>query len=503
MPSANNQFLNPARQLYRAESIRKHELKAGELVGIDADELIQRAGQASYDELQKYYAESDNLLVLVGSGHNAADGFVLAGIALQAGKEVTLCAVKPAKELSPNVEKAKQFFLRSGGAVHEFAEWQLNSADVIIDAMVGTGVDGPVHSTLAAIISAVNHANIPVVSLDVPSGLQASTGAVLGPCIRADLTITFVAIKTGLVTGEGKDYVGKLVLAPLGLSTALPEVAKANASFHYVSDFKGLPKRRMNTHKGQNGRLLCIGGNEGMSGAIRMSSEAALRTGTGLVKCFVHPQSRVQISSGLPELMVITQQLTAALEWANAIVIGPGLGTDQWGQDTFSEVVAFCQQHDKPLVMDADALTLLSTTSSFPSLERLVITPHSGEAARLLNLSVQDLDADRFNSARQCAQRYDAICVLKGAGTIIDNGKAVGVCAHGNPGMATAGMGDVLTGTLGSMIAQKLSIDEAVRYGVCVHARAADRIAEQYGERGILATDLIPELRLIINGKVS
>ncbi|MCP4863756.1 MAG: NAD(P)H-hydrate dehydratase, partial [Alteromonas sp.] len=209
-------------------------------------------------------------------------------------------------------------------------------------------------------------------------------------------------------------------------------------------------------------------GNRGTAGAIRLAGEAALRSGAGLVKVFCHEGSTVQVSAGRPELMVTCDNLHEALDWASCVVIGPGLGQDDWALAAFELAMKHCQTHPKPMVIDADALNLLSKHALSYSITDCILTPHAGEAARLLNMSVDEVEADRFNSVKQCAQRFHATCVLKGAGTIIDNETKTWVCQHGNPGMATAGMGDVLSGILGALLAQGLSKDIATKYGVSI-----------------------------------
>jgi NAD(P)H-hydrate epimerase len=236
-----------------------------------------------------------------------------------------------------------------------------------------------------------------------------------------------------------------------------------------------------------------------MAGAIRLSAEAALRSGTGLVKVYAHSASQVQISAGRPEIMVTSEGLEEALEWATCIVIGPGLGQNEWSKATYDTVITYCQNNPKPMVIDADALNIMANTASFVTIPDCVFTPHSGEAARLLNVSVEEVENSRFIFARQCAERYHTTCVLKGAGTIIDNEEKSWVCRHGNPGMATAGMGDVLAGIIGSLMAQGVETDLACQYGVSLHAKAGDLVAQEKGQRGLLASDLFDTVRLLIN----
>ncbi|MCG8497568.1 MAG: NAD(P)H-hydrate dehydratase, partial [Enterobacterales bacterium] len=332
-----------------------------------------------------------------------------------------------------------------------------------------------------------------------PSGLDANTGQSLGRCVQADITVTFVGIKPGLVTGAGKQSCGKLVYADLGIGKAFQALAKASATMLNIDHFKGMGPREINSHKGTYGRLLCIGGNRGTAGAIRLASEAALRGGAGMVRVYTHESSAVQVSAGRPELMVTDFNLEDALAWATCVVIGPGLGQDEWAESAFETTMKHCQSQNKPVVIDADALNLLCQQSTAYTLSDSILTPHAGEAARLLGVSIDDVESDRFNYARQCSQRYHAVCVLKGAGTLIDNEKKTWVCRHGNPGMATAGSGDVLSGILGALLAQGVETDIAAKYGVVLHAKAGDDIAQLYGQRGMIASDLFDAVRALIN----
>ncbi|MED6321260.1 MAG: NAD(P)H-hydrate dehydratase, partial [Pseudomonadota bacterium] len=442
---------------------------------------------------------SDVYLVLVGQGNNAGDGYIAAINAKLAGKQVHLCAVEPERTLDGDAGKAQQRWLDSGGSINGFDAALLEKSDVVIDALLGTGINSYIRNEFADIIDAVNASSTPVVSVDVPSGLDANTGQSLGRCVQADITVTFVGIKPGLVTGAGKQSCGKLVYADLGIGKAFQALAKASATMLNIDHFKGMGPREINSHKGTYGRLLCIGGNRGTAGAIRLASEAALRSGAGMVRVYTHESSVVQVSAGRPELMVTDFNLEDALAWATCVVIGPGLGQDEWAEGTFETTMKHCQSQNKPVVIDADALNLLCQQSTAYTLSDSILTPHAGEAARLLGVSIDDVESDRFNYARQCSQRYHAVCVLKGAGTLIDNEKKTWVCRHGNPGMATAGSGDVLSGILGALLAQGVETDIAAKYGVVLHAKAGDDIAQLYGQRGMIASDLFDAVRALIN----
>ena len=486
-------------KLYRADQVREHEKQAAEASGCDLSELMQRAGKAVFRQSQLLVPNTEKFLVLVGQGNNAGDGYVAALEAQKADKQVVVCAVEPDRILDGDAGDAQQAWRDAGGDIQSFTMDQLEQADLVIDALLGTGINSNIRNEFASIIDAVNGCAVPVVSVDVPSGLDANTGQSLGRCIQADVTITFVGIKPGLTTGAGKQSCGKLVFEDLGIGKAFQEIAKSSATFLDMHMFGGLGPRDVHSHKGTYGRLLCVGGNRGTAGAIRLSSEAALRAGAGMVKVFVHESSIIQVSAGRPELMVTDHDLEAALAWATCVVIGPGLGQDEWAEKAFESTLKHCHSEEKPVLVDADALNLLCQQSTAYMSKEMVLTPHAGEAARLLGISVEEVENERFNYARRCAERYHATCVLKGAGTLIDDERSTWVCRHGNPGMATAGSGDVLSGIIGALMAQGMSTDEAARYGVTLHARAGDDIADLYGQRGIIASDLFDAVRALIN----
>lgn len=486
-------------KLFRADEVRNNEQEAASQSGCEMFTLMERAGEAVFRQCQHLLPNTDVYLVLVGQGNNAGDGYIAASYAKQAGKQVHVCAVEPQRTLDGDAGRAQQRWLDAGGTIEQFDAVLLDKAGLVIDALLGTGINTYIRNEFAEIIDAVNQSDTPVVSIDVPSGLDADTGQSMGRCIQATVTVTLVGIKPGLTTGAGKQSCGRLVFEDLGISKAFAQLARPFASWLDIQQFIGMGPRDVHSHKGSYGRLLCVGANRGTAGAIRLAGEAALRSGAGMVRAYVHESSAVQVSAGRPELMVTSEGLEQALEWASCVVIGPGLGQDDWAQFTFETVLKHCQSEQKPIVIDADALNLLSRQATAYTLNDCILTPHAGEASRLLGVSVEDVEGERFNYAKQCAQRYHATCVLKGAGTIIDNETSVAVCRHGNPAMATAGSGDVLSGILGALLAQGLSTEMASRYGVTLHAKAGDELAELYGQRGMIASDLFDAVRVLIN----
>lgn len=483
--------------IYTKEQVRHFEGDAAKLCGLDLFTLMKRAGEAVYKQWQSFNAE--HTLIIVGSGNNAGDAYIAARLIKQAGKSVTLCAVNASKALEGDAKKAQQLWLESGGKVNEFAGELLNSCDCVIDGLLGTGLNANVHDKYKEIIQAINACSKPILSIDIPSGIDANTGTVLGEAIRATKTLTFVAIKQGLTTGTGKQHCGQLVVDDLGVNDEFTQLATSSGKLINIDSFEKLGERALNSHKGSHGKLLCVGGNQGTAGAIRLSSEAALRAGSGMVKVYTHQSSIMSVSIGRPELMVTSDNLTVALEWASCVVLGPGLGQDKWAQQTFHEVMHYCQEHNTPLVIDADALNLLAKHASSYTLQQCILTPHPGEASRLLSTTTQEIESNRFDNVRLCAKRYNTTCILKGAGSLIDNGVNTWVCENGNAALAVGGSGDVLTGIIGALLAQGLNIDEAARYAVVLHARAGEIAAHEQGQRGMLPSDLFCIVRRLIN----
>lgn len=487
-------------RIFTAKQVRDNEAKAAENSHCELFMLMQRAGKAVFDEWQKFNAK--HTLVIVGNGNNAGDAYITANLIKQLGHNVVVCAVNLDKKLKGDAAKAQQLWLQSGKNTVPYSADLIEQSDLVIDAMLGTGITSNVREAFATVINDVNNSDKPVLSIDVPSGIDADLGKVLGKAIQATKTVTFIGIKQGLTTASGKQHCGDLIFNDLCVGNAFINIATPSGTLVNINSFENLEKRGINSHKGSHGKLLCVGGNEGTAGAIRLASEAALRTGAGMVRVYTHSNAIMPVSIGRPELMVTSDNLSEALEWASCVAIGPGLGQDEWAQETFSDVIKHCINSEKPLIIDADALNLLAMQSIKYKLLRCVLTPHPGEAARLLNKTTEEIEADRFSHARFCAQQYSATCVLKGAGTLIDDGQYLWVCEEGNPALAVGGSGDVLTGIIGGLLAQGLTSCEAARYGVTLHAKAADILTEQYGERGMLPSDLFSVVRQLINDRI-
>jgi NAD(P)H-hydrate epimerase len=370
----------------------------------------------------------------------------------------------------------------------------------LVDALLGTGLDRPVEGLWAEAIRAVNAQSSPVLAVDIPSGLHADTGQVMGVAVRATVTVSFIGLKQGLFIGAGRERCGEILFSALSIPAVVyaSEIAAARRIDWAQQGMRLGPRPRIG-HKGTFGHLLVIGGAPGMSGAARLAGEAALRAGAGLVTVATHPAHAAFVNLARPELMVTPVEnphdLDSLIERADVVAIGLGLGREAWGRGLWSRVRGLAM----PLVVDADALNLLAEDpASGPD---WVLTPHPGEAARLLGTDIAGIERDRSDSVRALQSRFGGVAVLKGAGTLIQGepSRPPAVCSEGNPGMATARSGDVLTGVIGALRAQGLEAEEAAAAGVCLHAAAGDRAART-GERGLTASDIITALRPLANG---
>ncbi|WP_295388416.1 NAD(P)H-hydrate dehydratase [uncultured Thiodictyon sp.] len=492
--------------LYRADQVRDLDRAAIAVHGIPGIELMNRAGRAAYDLLRARWPGVGRLTVLAGLGNNGGDGYVVARLARTDGLDVRVLQLGDLSRVGGEAALALNAYRAAGGAIDPF-EGLSERPGVIVDALFGTGLDRPVAGPWAAAIAAVNVSGAPVLAIDCPSGLAADTGAVLGDAVRAAATISFIGLKQGLFTGAGPDYGGALYFDALEVPAAVyAGMAPSARRTDWVEQSARLLPRRRTAHKGDFGHVLAIGGAPGMSGAARLAGEAALRAGAGLVTVATHPAHAPLLNLTRPELMVgpvdDPESLDGPIERATAIAIGPGLGRGPWGRRLW-ERVRGC---GKPLVVDADALNLLAESpATYPD---WVLTPHPGEAARLLGCTTADIGRDRFAAARQIQQRYGGVVVLKGAGTLIQGqpDRPPALCTDGNPGMATAGAGDVLTGVIAALLAQgrAMGLDAAAAagLGVCWHAAAGDRAAQD-GERGLIAGDILAALRPVANALVN
>lgn len=462
--------------------------------GLAGIELMERAARAALEVLRTRWPQARTLCVLCGPGNNGGDGFLLAALARAAGLQADVITLPG--QPSGDAARARARFTSQGGQVSAFTE-SLPAADVYVDALFGSGLNRAPAGDAATLIAAVNAQARPVLAIDVPSGLNADTGVAYQPCMRASATVCLVGWKGGLFTANGPGQCGERSLSTLDIPVHVYAHAEPDAR---LLTPLALPVRPCDSHKGRYGHVLAIGGDLGAGGAVRLCGEAAARIGAGLVSVATREANVGPILAARPEMMPhgvhVPRNLEPLLARASVIALGPGLGQDDWGHGLWQAAL----DAGKPTVLDADGLNLLARHPRALS-ERIVLTPHPGEAARLLEAPTAEVQADRFSAARALAQKYRAVAVLKGAGSLIaDPEGRVAVCPWGNPGMASGGMGDILTGVIAGLLAQGLNTWDAACLGVGLHARAGD-LAARAGERGLLASDLFVYLRALVNGR--
>ncbi|MDV7103465.1 NAD(P)H-hydrate dehydratase [Vibrio sp. TH_r3] len=485
--------------LYTAEQIKTGEQNIVTELNIDMFELMMKAGQGVFSQLQALYPDVNSLQIYCGTGNNGGDGYIVAQLALLSGYTVTVVQLGDSQKITGHAHLAKNLWLKAGGKITHLKDCNLVKADLIVDALVGTGLKGGLRNEYVQAADHINDSELDVVSIDVPSGLCSDSGTIDNQCIKATQTICLIALKRGLFTGNAAEFCGDVILDDLSIEPNRMQLPSSQCYLLSQNDIEAwLTPRRKTVHKGQNGRVLCLGGDRGMFGAIRLASEACMRVGAGLTRVVTQPENVSALVSARPEVMVFdwrgnSSEINDHLWWADVIALGPGLGNSSWGRS----LVGYSRTAEKPMVVDADGLNILANTPDFNS--RRVITPHPGEAARLLNSTVEEVEQDRFAAARALQLKYGGVVVLKGAGTIVYNGDSFWVCGAGNPGMATGGMGDVLTGVIAGLIAQGFTISQAAIIGVWVHSTAADQCAKKEGERGLLASDLFPYIRQLVN----
>lgn len=479
--------------LYGAQQLAEIDRRATQ-EGLPGETLMQRAGEAAFRAISARWPVARHWLVYAGAGNNGGDGYVVARAALQAGFEVTVATLGEPRDDSTAGRMARAF-ADAGGRILPWSEAAPQEAGLIVDALFGIGLNRALEGDAAAAVDAINAAGKPVAAIDIPSGLMADTGAAAGSVVQAALTVTFIGLKLGLFTGIGPRVRGRLAYSRIGVpGTADRELQPL--AMRITGDFvrQVLRPRLRDAHKGHFGHVLVAGGDSGTGGAVALAARAALRTGAGLVSVMTRPEHVAALIAARPEIMAHGVDENAdfpeAAARATVVALGPGLGQSAWSRRVWETALAL----DRPVVVDADGLNLLAQSPQ--RRDDWILTPHPGEAARLLDTDVASVENDRLQAVHRLAERYGGVVVLKGVGTLVAaaGSGAAWLCDRGNPGMASGGMGDALTGVIASLLAQGLDPMTAARVGVWLHAAAADR-ASLDGERGLLASDLIAELR--------
>lgn len=522
------------RRLYTAAQVRELDRQAIEDCGIPGIELMSRAAAALLTHVQTRWPHVRRLLVFTGSGNNAGDGYLLAALACAEGLRADVIEIGDTAKLGADASSARAQALNSGaiceahGLQAGVLAGDINADTVVVDALLGIGQSGALRPAYKLAVQFMNALTVPVVAVDLPSGVCPDTGAVQDEAVRASLTVCFIALKQGLLTAQGPEHAGEIVVEDLAIPqrvlTGPVAASPASVRIDIHTESPRLQPRPLGAHKGHDGQVLVIGGDTGFGGAALMAAEAACRAGAGTVSLLTRAAHVDAALARRPEIMVQALETLEAGDWqglelrvqnAGAVVIGPGLGRSAWSRLLLQKVLTAAGNRT-PLLLDADALNLLSANVQERQVmtpqgthllgvrqRQWVLTPHPGEAARMLGVTTEEVQTDRFDSVRQLQRQWGGVCLLKGLGSLVCHDSAgrqeVALCTEGNPGMASGGMGDVLSGLVGALLAQGFAAPAALRLAVCLHGEAADLAAAQDGERGLLATDLLPHIRHLIN----
>ena len=513
---------NFPRDIFLSTDVQALDSLAMELGGFSAFDLMKEASALCKELIEHNWPDCNSVTIWAGGGNNAGDGYLLASLLNASGFEVTVIQIVPSVDLKGDASKAMES-ARDAGIL--FRGWPLNGALSVkkssdhlwVDAMLGIGLNRPVEDNFLSAIEYFNHGAVPKLSIDIPSGLCSNTGVPLGRAVKADVTMTFLALKLGLLTGDASDYVGELFFNALKTSDEVFSRGPAPIARRIdIHDSKpAVSPRKQSAHKGVHGHTVLIGGDYNFGGAAILAAEAAVAAGSGLVSIVTRSCHRNAFLARSPELMVVGTEdprfnMNPLLQKATSIIIGPGLGRSDWGQLLWAEALAYQQASGCGMVVDADALRFLAEEPA-PVLDgsdyssRVLLTPHAGEASALLGKETRYVVKNRLAALREIGALYGANVVLKGSGSLIylapSNGDNpdIKLCSEGNAGMASAGMGDVLSGIAGAFLAQGLTCRAGLCASVCVHGEAADQAAEDLGQVGLKASDLLLYIRRLLN----
>ena len=489
--------------LYSAKTVRDIDQAAIKQLKNGAIKLMNRAGTAAFEELIEAFGQPSLITVFCGSGNNAGDGYILAGRAAQRSIPVRVVELGDASHFSAQTQQAREFAEQNKVEFSAFSDSMVLEQGIIVDSLLGTGTKGVLKETYSQAVDKINHAGLPVLAMDIATGLDADTGAVSDRAVKADITVTFVGAKPGLFTARGPAISGEVIYHSLDIADEIYDNFSPRAQLMDVHDLlECLPQFEGDEYKNQRGHCMIIGGDHGYGGAASLAAEASLKVGSGLTSVATQPEHISAILARCPEIMacgvISGQQLEPLLEKPSVLVVGPGLGRSPWSEQLLQKAVAT----GLPMVLDADALNILADGRVVrqDKAQQWVLTPHVGEAARLLGVSVGDIQADRFSAVAKIKEKYNAVVLLKGPGTLISSEDSMfKLCPYGNPAMATAGMGDILSGLIGGLMAQGIEKQQATELGCCLHSAAADELVSASGYLGVTASDILPWIKKLLN----
>lgn len=463
-------------------------------MGVPSLVLMERASLSVFNEIKKISNGTESVLIVCGTGNNGADGLALARMLILEGYKAEVYIIgnseKATKEFAVQKNILDNMKIPNRSSV-DFALY-----DIIVDALFGVGLSREISGPYKDEIEAMNRADALKIALDVPSGLSADTGSILGAAFCADYTVTFGILKSGLLLNDGPDLAGKIIVADIGLFETKNDKLFAAEE----QDLKVLSERKKNSNKGNYGRLLIIAGSRDMAGSAFLCAKAAYRMGAGLVHILTPEENREILQIMVPEAILSSYDsqypdlipLKECIERATAVIVGPGMGITETGRNILREILL----SKKKVVIDADGLNMIAEHADLTDYyhKDVIITPHIGEMARLTKKSIIEIKSNIIKTSDDYTKRYSVKCVLKDSGTVISTGNKTYINLSGNSGMATAGSGDVLTGIIGGMLATGLPLEEASYLGPFVHGLAGDRVVKKTGERALMASEIIDGL---------
>lgn len=475
-------------------------------IGIPAAVLMERAALLLAEQIIRLNTANGRILIVVEGGNNGGDGLACARILLESGYQVDITYIGGIASASEQFQLQRNILKQMG--VKLYKTIPNKDYSIVVDGIFGVGLSREIDGVQKKIIENLNHLNAIKIAIDIPSGIDATTGAILGVAFRADYTVTFGLKKLGMFFSDGIDYCGKVICENIGFPEASIRQVKPQIYAYDQSDMDKLPVRCDNSNKGTYGKVAVIAGSKNMSGAAFLCGKAAYSTGAGLVKIYTHESNRMILQSQLPEAVLMTYAeyegalscIEDAMKWATVIVVGPGLGVDTTSERMLYELL---MNAEVPLVVDADALNILSENIELLEMTSasVIMTPHMKEMSRLIQKEVPEIMEKRFSIARQFAKKMGVTLVLKDAKSIVTNGgEQTYMNLGGNNGMSTGGSGDVLSGIIAGMLAGGLPLAGAAKMGTYVHCQAGDRAAEKKGKYAMLASDIISSIGEVMKG---
>lgn len=496
------------------KEMREIESIAINSLGVPSICLMENAGRAVAEQANEYLAHNNkkNVIILCGKGNNGGDGYVAARYLFNSGFDVKVFIIASMGTIIGDAKKNLDIIINMGIFVAEimqkeqlkFFEKNVKDCDLIIDGLYGTGLDREITGIGKDLIEIVNRSCKYIISIDIPSGINGDNGHVEGCAVKANKTITMQFMKKGIAVYPGVDYAGDVIVADIGIPKNL--IDSFNCKYHIVSqEDVNLPRRSRNTHKGDYGKLLIIAGSKNMTGAAALCAMSAIKTGCGIVKLAVPRSIQPILQESLKEIITYgvddkdgafyigsVEEVLDLSKTVDAVAIGPGLSNSVDVKAFVKEIIL---RIDKPIVLDADALNVISDMVDIIYGKEIILTPHMGEMSRLLGISIDDINKNIYDTVEKFVDKYKVTLVLKGSRTVIgSNTEGIYINCTGNPGMATAGSGDVLTGMISSFLVQGLTCIKAAVYGVFYHGKAGDMAADKYGEYGLTATNIIEHI---------